>query len=84
MTSTPDAYVVEQIRAALAKDARVNELGIIVTLVGPRVFLTGVVTSADRQSAITAVVGERFPDLEICNDVQVQRVGPAGEGETLT
>ena len=80
----PDAYLVERIRELLAQDPRVNELGIVVTIAGTRVFLTGTVTSATRQQAITEVLREAFSDLEICNDVRVQDIAPPGGRETLT
>jgi hypothetical protein len=79
----PDLYLVERIREALAGDPRVNELGIVVTVVGSRVFLTGSVASSTRQRSITEVLRERFPDLEICNDVKVHEIAPPGDGEML-
>jgi Icc-related predicted phosphoesterase len=45
MSATPpsDPYLAERIRTAIAQDARVNELGVTVTIVGDRVFVTGTV-----------------------------------------
>jgi osmotically-inducible protein OsmY len=80
MSSDPqhEPYLVERIREALALDARVNELGIVVTVAGSRVFLTGWVANAERQRGITEVVRESFPGLDVCNDVKVQEVAPPG------
>ena len=84
MTLPGDPYLSERIRTALAHDARVNELGLQVTLVGARVFVTGTVATEDRRSSITLVITEQFPDLELQNDVIVQQVGAAPPRETLT
>jgi osmotically-inducible protein OsmY len=72
MTETQvDSYVIEQVRAALARDPRVNELGITVTLVERKVFLRGTVSTAERQEQITVVVREILPDYDVHNDVRV-------------
>ena len=80
----PDPYLAERIRTALAQDARVNELGINVALVGDRVFVTGTVATPERRDAIATVIGEQFPDLAVHNDVTVQHVGSHPIRETLT
>ena len=79
-----DPYVAERIRSALAQDERVNELGVHVTLVGSRVFVTGTVATAERQRGIACVLAEQFPDLELHNDVTVQEMGAAPVRETLS
>jgi hypothetical protein len=85
MTSpVDDPYLSERIRTALAHDARVNELGLQVTLVGPRVFVTGTVASEERRSGVTIVIAELFPELELHNDVAVQQVGSAPPRESLS
>jgi osmotically-inducible protein OsmY len=70
-TREVDSYVIEQVRAALARDPRVNELGIAVTIVDRKVFLRGTVSTAARQELITVVVRELLPDHEVHNDVRV-------------
>jgi osmotically-inducible protein OsmY len=76
--STPDptapAYVVERVRSALAHDARVNELGIVVQYVSGKIFLTGVVATEERRVVIAEVVKELVPDVDVHNDVRVQRI----------
>lgn len=84
MTDAPtDPYLVERIREALAADLRVNELGIAVTLAGARVFITGLVAHPARKRGISEVLRERFPDLEVCNDVSVQELAPPGREEVV-
>jgi osmotically-inducible protein OsmY len=79
-----DPYLAERIRTALAQDDRVNELGVHVTLVGSRVFVTGTVATAERQRGIASVLAEQFPELEAHNDVTVQEVGATPARETLS
>ena len=85
MSATPptDPYVAERIRTAIAQDARVNELGITVTIVGERVFVSGTVLTAERRDGIAAVIAEQFPTLELHNDVAVQEVGSHPAPETI-
>ena len=83
MTDASDPYLAERIRTAIAQDVRVNELGVTVTLVGERVFVTGTVLTAERRAAIAAVIAEQFPTLELHNDVAVQQVGSHPVPETL-
>jgi osmotically-inducible protein OsmY len=82
-TREPASYQAERIRAALASDARVNELGIIVTITGSKVFLTGVVATAERQRGISGVVAELCPEYEIHNDVTIHDLSKTPERETL-
>jgi osmotically-inducible protein OsmY len=71
MTDEPDAYTVEHIRDALARDDRVNELGVQVTMTSAGVFLSGDVATAERRDAITEVVRELLPDVEVHNQTSV-------------
>jgi osmotically-inducible protein OsmY len=82
-TREPPAYQAERVRAALASDARVNELGIIVTITGGKVFLTGVVATPERQRSVSIIVAEVLPEYEIHNDVTVHDLSKAPERETL-
>ena len=85
MSAVPptDPYLAERIRTAIAQDARVNELGVTVTIVGERVFVTGTVLTAERREGIASVIAEQFPMLELHNDVAVQQVGSHPTPETL-
>jgi osmotically-inducible protein OsmY len=78
----PEAYLAEELRAALASDARTHELGISVSVVSARrrVFLSGVVATAERRERVERIARELLPDFEVLNDVSVQGMAqPAWE-----
>jgi len=78
----PEAYLAEALRAALASDARTHELGISVTVVSARrrVFLSGVVATAQRREQVGSIARELLPDFEVLNDVSVHGMSqPAWE-----
>ena len=79
-----DAYLAERIRTALAQDARVNELGLQIVIVGGRAFVTGSVATPERKDGIASVFQERFPALGLQNDVTVQDIGARPARETIT
>ena len=79
----PSGYLGERVRRALAADPRVAELGIAVSVVGGRVFLSGTVPTPQRQQAISAVVAEILPGYDIHNDVSVTPVAPDSQTEML-
>jgi len=85
MTQTPDPpqYVAERIRAALAADRRVSELGLAVKIVGTRVQLGGTVATPDRRALAEEIVRQLLPDHEIQNDIRVQEVAGTEEPERL-
>jgi osmotically-inducible protein OsmY len=64
-------YVIQRIREALAHDPRVGELELGVQLRAGQVFLTGTVHTDVRRRAISQVVREVAPGLEIHNQVTV-------------
>jgi osmotically-inducible protein OsmY len=80
----PDAYLGEQVRAALARDPRLHELGIRVTVLASRrrVELAGVVATPERRSLVGEVARRTLPDFEVHNDIAVQQMAPP-EPETL-
>ena len=73
----PKHYVIGRIREALARDGRVNELDIDVTLAGSRIFLEGEVATEQRRDSVTAVVGELFPEYEVVNEIDIVPLAPA-------
>lgn len=83
MNSEPKGYVVAKVREALAKDSRVNDLNIEVSVTEAKVFLTGKVASAERRDSITEVVNELLPDLEVCNETEVLETPEPGGSERL-
>ncbi len=76
-------YVAERVRAALAKDPAVNELGVRVRIVEKKIFLTGIVATAERQTRIGVIVREMLPDYDVRNEVTVEEIGKAAKAETL-
>jgi osmotically-inducible protein OsmY len=75
----PEHYVTERIREALAQDSRVNELELEVTMAGGKVFVSGTLPSQERKDAVTDVVREVVPDVEVHNQTSVMT--PAGDVE---
>jgi predicted nucleotidyltransferase len=78
----PEPYLGERVRAALATDRRTSELGLGVRVCSGRLFLSGVVASEERRDAVLSVIAERWPSLEVRNDLRVQRLG-APDAEVL-
>jgi hypothetical protein len=78
-----DVYVAEHVREKLATDERVNEPELEVQVVGGRVFVTGVVPTDERRSAVGVVVAECCPDLEVENRTTIARYGDAGTTERV-
>jgi osmotically-inducible protein OsmY len=76
-------YLAEHIRDALARDERVGELGVEVTLTSAGVFLTGDVASPQRQDAIDEVVREVVPDQDVHNQTTVMEYPEAGPEESV-
>ena len=85
MTQAPDPpqYVAERIRAALASDPRVSELGLAVKIVGSRVQLGGAVATPDRRALAEEIVRQLLPEHEIQNDIKVQEMADTPRPERL-
>jgi hypothetical protein len=64
-------YDAEHIREALIHDDRVNALDAQVRLAGDALVVTGNVPTEERRQAITTVIAELAPGVEIRNDVNV-------------
>ena len=67
----PDAYLVERVHRALATDPRVAEPSLEVEVSGDRLFVSGAVSTKERQEAVTEVVRETAPGLAIRNETSV-------------
>jgi hypothetical protein len=67
----PEDYRVQRLREALAKDPRVGELELEVRSAGGKVFVSGLVGTEERRSAIDAVAREVVPDLRVVNETAV-------------
>ena len=66
MSTEPDeSFLAEHIHDALSRDERVNAPELRVTVEHGHAHIDGVVATAARKEAIPAVVGERWPDIEV-------------------
>ncbi len=72
-------YVAAHVQEALARDRRVNEPELAVTIVAGRVLIRGQVPTEERREAVTEVVRECCPDLDVENRTTVTRY-PENEG----
>ncbi len=79
----PEAYVTEHLREALAKDPRVNELELEVTLAGGKVFVSGTVATEERVAAVGEVLRELAPDREVVNQTSPLSVGTRPDPESI-
>ena len=77
-------YVIQRIREALAHDPRVGELELGVNVRAGKVFVTGTVNTEERRRAVTKVVNEVVPDLEVHNQTTVVLSGEGEDVETVT
>lgn len=73
---TPESYVVEHARTALACDPRVGALDIAIVVHGGRVIASGTVETEARRAAIETVLVELLPQHEVLVDVTVAHVIP--------
>lgn len=64
-------YVVAHVEEALARDVRVAEQGLHVTVEDGCVVVKGTVSTVERRAAIAAVVEEVAPGHRLCNEAEV-------------
>jgi BON domain len=83
MSTDESEYVAAHVQEALARDPRVNEPELGVTVVKGRVVVHGNVPSAERQRSVADVVRECCPDLEVENRTTVARFPDAEGMETV-
>ena len=76
-------YLVARLEEALAVDDRVNSLDIHISVVQGRVHLTGEVSTEERRAAVTTIIQEVLPDLDVRNDISVLELAGAGKPEAL-
>jgi len=77
----PPHYLIQRVREALAHDPRVGELELRVKMVGEKVFVTGSVPTDQRRRAISDVVREVLPDVEVHNEATVTTLADADQEE---
>jgi osmotically-inducible protein OsmY len=79
----PPHYQVQRVREALAHDPRVGELELEVTIRAGKVFVAGTVPTDEVRRAVTEVVREVVPDLEVHNQTAAASIPEGEEVETL-
>jgi hypothetical protein len=67
----PLAHRAADLQESLARDPRVNEPNLRVSVVAGRVHVSGVVPTEDRREAITQVLLELCPDVAVDNRTTV-------------
>ncbi|HEV2686081.1 MAG TPA: BON domain-containing protein [Actinomycetota bacterium] len=80
----PRHYIVQKVREALAHDDRTNELDLIVSVNGDKVFITGTVPTPERRDSIGVVARETLPKHDVHNHVTVYETAEPTEGEELS
>jgi hypothetical protein len=68
-TADEPEYLIAAIRDTLAKDPRVSEIELDVDVRDGTATVRGSVQTEERCRAIDQVLAERFPDLEVRNEV---------------
>ncbi len=76
----PDAYLGEHVKDTLLHHPDVGELDVQVLVTGNRVVVSGHVSTADRQQAISRVLDEILPTHDVHNETTVA-IYPEPEGE---
>jgi len=76
-------YVAAHVQEALARDPRVNEPELGVTVVKGRVVVHGNLPTDERRRAVTEVVRECCPGLDVENRTTVARYPEADGVETM-
>ncbi len=79
----PAHYQVQRVREALAHDPRVGELVLEVTIRAGKAFVAGTVPTVEVQRAVTEVVREVVPDLDVHNQTSAAAFPEDGEVERL-
>lgn len=64
-------YDAERLRDQLARDERVSELGIEVTISAGKAYLSGKVATGERREAVGRVAREVLPHCTVVNEVTV-------------
>lgn len=78
-----DQYVVGKALEALAADERVGEIALHVSVTDGKLFVTGDVATLERRAAVTEVLKEKFPNLEVTNALSVYDMAETTEEERL-
>jgi uncharacterized Rossmann fold enzyme len=78
------SYLAAHLQELLARDPRVNEPELDVTIEGERIRVDGVVPTVERREAVAVVLEEACPDLPVDNRTTVADYEPPAEGERIS
>jgi hypothetical protein len=83
---SPPEYLVGHLEDAFARDPRLNEQGLRVSLVGepPTVVVRGVLAAAEHRAAVAQVVGEVLPGAQVRDETTVADYPEIAEVEELS
>ena len=79
-----DDYLEHELHRDFTEEIGLGELQIEVRVEGESIHLTGAVSSEDHHRRILAIVGERCPDHEVVDHLEVTippPPGPSGSGK---
>jgi osmotically-inducible protein OsmY len=76
-------YLVGKLQEALAADARVNALDIKVVVAGGHLHVTGQVPTEERRAAVSRVIAELQPQLQVHNELTVLELSESVKHEDL-
>jgi hypothetical protein len=83
-TDDDPTYLAAHLQEHLARDDRVHELELRLSVVEARIVVEGVVPTADRQAAVREVLQERCPDREVEDRTTVADYEPPDHQERIT
>jgi hypothetical protein len=78
------SYLAAHLQELLARDHRVHEPELVVTIEGDRVRVEGVVPTEERRDAVTDVIGEACPGHDVENRTTVADYVPPPGGERIS
>jgi hypothetical protein len=81
---TANDYTEAAVQRLLSEDQSVADQGIEITHREQCLVLRGVVESPERRAEIERLVSQRYPDLQVCNEIAVTRHNAPAEAEELT
>jgi osmotically-inducible protein OsmY len=76
-------YLVGKIQAALANHPRTNKLDVKIMIAGGKVHLMGQTSTEARRLAITEVVAEAVPDMDVRNELTIIEIGSPCQAEDI-
>jgi hypothetical protein len=83
-TDDDAAYLAAHLQEHLARDDRVHELELHISVIEDRIVVEGVVPTADRQEAVLEVLQERCPDRVIEDRTSVADYEPPDHEERIS